>query len=92
MKSKKQLWDICIEIYQKMYSEAEPKANFKKLWKQGKTSKQGWFYAYYLNQDRQVEIIDKICRKHKLTKREKHQVSKEIHLGCSPGINRKDEK
>ena len=71
-----------------MYSEAEPKANFKKLWKQGKTSKQRWFYAYYLDQDKQVEIIDKICRKHKLTKWEKHQVSKEIHLGCSPNTNR----
>lgn len=84
MKSKQQLWNICIKIYQKMYAETEPKANFKKLWKEGKTAKPEWFMAYYLDQDRQEEILDNICKKHKLTKREKYLVSKEVRLGCSP--------
>ena len=40
--------------------------------------------AYYLPMERQNEIIDEHCKKHKLTKRERYKISKEIHLGSAP--------
>ena len=89
MKSKKQLWEICVEIYQKMYLEAEPTANFKKLLNEKKTMKLDWYMDYYLAEVRQLEIIERIIKKNNLTKREKSQINKEIILGCAPNLIRK---
>jgi len=86
MKSNEALWEICMKIYRKMYKEATPSANFDELIKKGITKKHDWFSKYYLNEDRQEQIIDEICKKHKLTKYEKHLVSVEVHLGCSPSV------
>jgi hypothetical protein len=72
------------EIYIRMYKEAEPSASFEDLEKQSETMKEGWFEEYYLDMDRQCEIIDEYCKKNKLRKRDCRTVSECVHLGCSP--------
>ena len=84
MKNKEYLWEICMEIYRKMFSEATPKANFDVLISTGEAKKEGFFMNYYLRKEKQEEIINAICKKHKLAKHEKEKVINEIYLGCSP--------
>ena len=84
MRSKKQLWKICEEIYQKMYKEAEPPLDFKKAVEEGYTAKNMWFMNHYLNSRRQDEIFNEITKKHKCTNIERLSISTEIWLGASP--------
>lgn len=76
--------NIIIEIYQKIYSEAKPKANFKELMKKGVTTKAEWFMKYNLDNERQVKIIETICKKYKLDERTTRKMRTEILLGCAP--------
>jgi hypothetical protein len=87
VRSDRFLWNVCMEIYRKMYREARPKANLDKLIKSGETQKPEWFMFYYLPKKRQEEIFEKVCRKYRLTKRERKAVSFEIHLGSAPCSN-----
>lgn len=84
MKSKRKLWEICMDIYRQMYREATPPADLDELIKKGETKKTDWFLEYYLPTKRQEEIIDFHTKKNKLTGWEKRKVSQEIWLGCSP--------
>ena len=92
MKSNKELWQICKEIYRIMFKEASPSADFDKMIKSGETKEDDFFLKYFLKDERQKEIIDGICKEHKLTKREKDKVRTEVLLGCSPTINIENQK
>lgn len=89
MKSDEELWQICLEIYNELYEEATPSADFNNL-KDGKFSKNNDsddeqpFRDYYLDQDRQDKILQKHVEKHNLTDAEKQKISTEIHLGAAP--------
>jgi len=39
MKTNKQLWNICMDIYKELYIEAQPSADFNKLIESGETKK-----------------------------------------------------
>ena len=84
MRSENKLWEICMEIYRLLFKEAKPSADFDKLMKKGITKKPEWFMRYYLPIERQVEIIDKVTKKHKCIPYEIKKISVTIHLGCSP--------
>jgi len=58
----------------------------------GVTSKADWFMDYYLPQVRQIEIVDMVCKKHRLTRREAHEVSVAVFLGGAPRGHRKGDK
>lgn len=92
MRSREYLWDVCMSIYRQMYKESEPSADFDKLMKEGETKKPDWFMKYYLSEKRQIEILEKHTKKYKLNEREKHEVSKELFLGCSPSMVDKNSK
>lgn len=90
MKSDEELWQICLDIYNELYEEATPSADFNQL-KDGKFSKHNGdsddehpYRDYYLDQDRQDEILEKHIEKHNLTDAEERVVSTEIHLGAAP--------
>lgn len=85
MKSKKTLCKVIDEIYVQLFKEADPPADIYEIAKSGEGKKQSWFLKYYLDMDRQVEIVDEICKKYKLNKRESYIISKNIHLGFAPG-------
>ena len=84
MKTNKQLWKICTDIYADLYINSEPPANFKKLIESGKTKEHNWFNKYYLDDKEIKKIIDKHIKKHKLNPRDKKAVHFEVWLGCSP--------
>lgn len=84
MRSDKYLWNICLEIYERMYQESEPHLDFRQAIKSGLTSREGWFLDYYLDQDRQGEIIEEFLTKYKCNKWEKKKIRTTVWLGCSP--------
>jgi hypothetical protein len=86
-KRKQFLWQVCMEIYRKMYRHSRPPADFDKLIAKKETLKSGWYMGYYLRMDRQEDIIQQVCKSHGLSKREIHMVSKEVHLGSSPNTS-----
>jgi len=84
MKSNKKLWDICIQMYREMYYNADPSADWDQLIETGEAKQENFFRNYYLPEDQYTNIYNKICKEHKLTKRERYKVSFEINMGCSP--------
>ena len=84
MRSKKKLWGICLEVYQKMYEAADPPLDFKQAMKDGITAKENWFMKYYLPTQKAEEILNKILKKHRCNTLEKRAINKEIWLGSSP--------
>jgi len=90
MKSDDELWEICLDIYNELYREATPSADFDEL-KNGKFHEENAdhddpepYKDYFLQDERQREIIEKHCEKHDLHDTEKSKVRTEIHLGCAP--------
>lgn len=92
MSTDKKLIEIVLDIYQEIYKEATPKADFRQLMKLGVVKQEGWFMDYSLSEQKQTKIIDKHCKKHRLTKKEKNRVGLEVTLGCSPKYHNKNNK
>jgi hypothetical protein len=84
MLNEKKATKILIEIYTKMYKESKPPVSFKQIMKSGEGLTPDWFKKYYLNIERQNEIVTEIGKKYKLTKRDSYKVSCSVHLGYSP--------
>lgn len=73
--------DAYDEIMEKLYEEAKPGMNYSEAEKREGTPH---YRLHYLDQDRQMEIVDEVCEKHEVTGREKKQLRKAINLGPSP--------
>ena len=84
MKSNDKLKEIVFDIYKEMYLEATPSADFESLCSTGVVKQLDWFLNYYLDYNRQVEIIEKYCKKNKLDKYDRAKVMTTIMLGVSP--------
>jgi len=82
MKSKEKLWDICLEIYRTLYKEADPSEDFDEAC--AKYGGEQFYDKYYLDNDRQYEILNEICKKYKCTKREKCSIELTVMLGAAP--------
>ena len=81
-----------MDIYRQLYKEATPSADFDKMRKSGETAKPRFFMKYYLPDTRTAKIIETICKKHKLDKRDAQRVAGSIWLGSSPtGILNEDQ-
>ena len=78
------------EIYRRMYREAEPSADFDELLESGETAKPDWYGRYYLDNNRQDEIIEEVCRKYKVPKHDRLGISAAVHFGCAPSCAKKD--
>jgi len=84
MQSDEKLWEICKEIYRELFKESNPSADFDLLVKSGKSKEKDFFMKYYLSIERQKEIVDEICKKHKLTRHDEGKVSITVNLGSAP--------
>jgi len=84
MKTDKELWKICMDIYKELYKNAQPSVDFNSITKSGETKKRNWFMNYYLEEAKQQYIIDKHTKRNKLDKRDVRAVQNEVLLGCSP--------
>ena len=78
-----------MDIYRQMYRESVPVGDFDEMMNIGVTAKPDWFLNYFLSEDRQLGIIDFHCRKHKLSRRECHNVSVAVLLGSAPSAVKK---
>ena len=90
MRSNDYLWNICLEIYQRMYAEADPPLNFNAALSCGLTAKPDWFMNYYLPMERQVEIVEEVMKKYHCSRYEKRAINHEIWLGGSPNGYKKE--
>jgi len=88
-KRQEMLEGIVMDIYRDMFKQATPSADFDLLIKTGEAKRDNFFDKYFLSEEVQISIIEKHCKKYKLTKRERHLIEKEIWLGCSPTANPK---
>ena len=84
MRSDKYLWKVCEKMYREMYSKADPSADWDELVDSGEASQDNFFRNYYLSREQYEEIYDRICKEHKLTKREVGKIGWTVHLGSSP--------
>lgn len=88
-KQRRKLWNICVDIYKEMYQKATPSADFEKL-KEGKFRKDSDYEGsdpyldYYLDEDKQQEIIRKHIEENNLNKTEKRKIKNTVTLGLSP--------
>jgi len=89
--SKEKATKIILEIYQELYENSTPKGDFAKMMETGETEREDFFLDYFLEEEKQLEIIENVLKKHKITKEYvKHKFRKEILLGCSPRSVRRD--
>ena len=92
MKTDEQLWEVTLQIYRQLYKEATPSADFDAMLKSGEAAKPQFFMKYYLPDTRTAKIIETVCKKHKLDKRDAQRVEGSIWLGSSPtGIKKEDQ-
>jgi len=78
------LLNVLYEIYNELFKQAEPSADFDKMRESGEAKKPNFFMYYYLSNSRQNKIMGDICRKHHLNRFERDAVKGEANLGCSP--------
>lgn len=79
---------IAMEIYIELFKQAEPSADFIELEKSGFTKKKGWFSLFYMPQEKQEKIMNKIMSNHTLNRLDKRAIRREINTGCSPNTCR----
>lgn len=85
MSKSKQLYEkIVLECYKELYNAASPRANTDALIYTGISEREFFFDKYYLSNERQKEILDRIYKKYKLTKWEKQSFNWTILLGAAP--------
>ena len=84
MKSSKQIWEICMKIYRELYKSATPPDDFDKMILSGEACKDNFFLNYYLPINKQVEIVEKILKRYKLSDRDRRIIEFEIYLGAAP--------
>ena len=91
MKNKTKMSDteIVLEIYRRMFKEAEPSGNIDKIIKSGEGKKADWFLKYYLPNDRQDKIIKEVCKENKVLAWKIPKFYTECILGSSPTSQRK---
>lgn len=83
MKDEK-LTEILFEIYREQYKQADPPADFDKLMETGEAFKERFFMNYYLDSNRQSEILEDIMKKYKISEYDKKRIRISYFLGCSP--------
>ena len=80
-------------IFIDMYKEAEPSVDFDKLIEESEVDERGLkivpYWDYYLNQERQEEIIKEHLKGKRLTKLMKASIRNYVNMGISPSTIRK---
>ena len=84
-KQAKAIW----ECLKRMYKEAKPSADIEKISKSGEGKMQGFFFAYYLSQDRADQILKEVCKEFKIRDWRRRVVENSLWMGCSPNSSEK---
>jgi hypothetical protein len=85
---RQELYDKTVhEIYRRMYREATPPADIDEIIRTGEGKKTNFFRGYYLDQDRQDEIVKEVCEEMGLDAYEEKCIYNQVTLGGSPTGN-----
>ena len=79
--------EVFMECYRRMYKESEPSGDIDKIIKSGEGKMSNFFHAYYLDQERQDEIVEEVLKELKTPKSSQDGMRKAIVLGSSPCSN-----
>jgi len=92
MNSRKTDSEIIMEIYRRMYREAEPPADIDELIKSRRARTDAWFLNYFLPDVRQIEIINEVLKENNIKRKSDQRAFKvSVLLGCAPsGIRKKE--
>jgi hypothetical protein len=83
--NQKKIDKVLLDIYQELYKNAEPSADFSKMMETGEVTEEKFFLKYYLDDDSQMKIINEVLKKHKITDEYyKRKFLQSIILGSSP--------
>lgn len=87
-RSKKKLFEVCMDIYRELYANSTPPANFDELVEKAETDSHGKkiipYDDYYLDRNAYDEIVNKHIKLNKLTGYDEKSVRFEAYLGCGP--------
>ena len=84
----KKITEVIEECYRRMYKETEPVGDIDEIKKSGEGKMEGFFMAYYLNQERQYEIMEQVIEEFKVPKIQRKMVINSVVLGASPCGNK----
>jgi hypothetical protein len=87
--NQKKIDKVLLDIYQELYKNAEPSADFKELMETGETKEDSFYMNYYLEDNKQMEIISQVLKKNKVPKNYIERFHHTILLGCSPSTSKK---
>ena len=79
---------IVLEIYRRMYAQAEPKADLDKMIKSGETKMLNFFLAYYMSQTKEKQITIEVLKEYDVPKVKRKAFFTEIFLGSAPCSNK----
>lgn len=88
MLSEKKIAEVIGEGLRRIYRETEPVGDIDKIKESGEGKMEQFFMAYYLDDERQKEIIDELVRELKVPKWQHKIISSSIVLGASPCGNK----
>ena len=83
--------DIILEVYRRMYKEADPPADIDELIEQKVTIQDRWFMNYVLDDKRQYEIIEETLKEFRVPKYRWRDFKFSIILGAAPTTIPKNE-
>lgn len=88
----KKISEVIGECYRRMYRETEPVGDIDEIKKSGEGKMEGFFMDYYLDQERQDEIMNEVIKEYKVPKCQITMVHNSVLLGASPCGNKETSK
>lgn len=83
MLSQEKIDKAIIDCYIELYKHSTPTLDFKKAF-QERSLKDAFYLNYEIDEDKALEIINKIIKQYKIKGYQIQQFKTTIHLGCSP--------
>ena len=82
MRATKKEEQLILDIYRRIYSEIG--VDLDELIEKGITKEIGWYNSYFLEQEKQDEIIEEMLKGKRLTKLKKNAIRVSLYLGSLP--------
>ena len=89
MRATKKEEQLILDIYRRIYAEIG--VDLDELIEKGVTKEIGWYNSYFLEQEKQDEIIEEMLSKIKMTRLKRQMLRNTLYLGALPkGNNEKN--
>ena len=85
-----ELWDICVDILNEVYEEAEPGLDFDDVNENPDDYPDDWYEQHVIDKEVEKEIVKKHCDKHDLNSRERTQINMTAILSYGPRTDKSE--